>query len=271
MLQKEFSSIVQYKFFRNKITKLIVALLVGAVIIFLISLTFKPTITNSKKDPDNTATKQRFVVTQAYLSGMTSKVTKRDNEIYYYLIPRLNLQVVDDIDTQINKFEVINITLSNYPKGAKYKVVKPHHVNTLENNVDPYFNTSMQADDFDFEKVVSVTDKIEYEVVDGASTPYRDDFARKGDSIEFLVIVYQIGNYDEESIIKSDGKIDSSKYLQYAKIEQESITGEISFIVLVTFENGEQTFKKFNFAIEGEEMVNKSYLNFDPKIDGSKF
>lgn len=259
-----------------KIIIIIGALAGGGLLLALIAMLLSLTgtlggdIIGSEITPVNNASRKRIEVSQAYLSGMVGRVEDRNSELYYYLTPKLNFRVDDDIDSQISRVEIFNVKLSNYPENAVIKSLAPHHVNPYQESIDPYFNTNMLDYDFNFDALESKS-KIEYQVVDGAYTQYIDDFAQSGDFLEFLVLVYKAGNFSEDMIINRDRMIDSSKYLQYAAITPDKINAELSFIVQIAFENGESTYKEFKFQINGEEMVNTGFINFDPKIDGERF
>jgi hypothetical protein len=252
------------------------ALVGGGLLIALIALLISLTgtlggnITGTDITPVKNSSRERIEVSQAYLSGMVGRVVDRNSELYYYLTPKLNFRVDDDIDSPVSKVEIFNIKLNNYPDGAVVKSLAPNHVNPYQDNIDPYFNVNMLDFDFNFDSLESKT-KIEYKVTDGAYTQYIDDFAKSGDFLEFLILVYKAGNFNEDMIINRDRMLDSSKYLQYAEVTADKITAELSFIVQITFENGESTYKEFKFQINGEEMVNTGFINYDPKIDGERF
>lgn len=194
-------------------------------------------------------------VTQAYTSVSIYGDDTKGGSNYDTAVMQYSALVNITTTTEISKFEIKNVKLTNAIKAERAFITWPkHYEQGRDSNTfyEPMGSNSYYKDRKDEGRDFS------YKVVDVAQ--YSDEISKTGGFVDFRYTVYGLGNkFNYEDILNNQKIYSGGKEAIYAGLKQADIESPIEFDVVITFTDKSKSVKHFKLSTDFKEVFEQGF------------
>ena len=174
-----------------------------------------------------------------------------DSRVHLELSPTVNLQLPFEVTQTPQAVTISGLEFTPTPKTGRlvrlYPVNTPRNLTCLGHFFEPC-RSPLAVD-----QVKDMGDSHSYPVKSEPKT--LGELPPNLGPVRFALYLLDVGRYDHDQVMKTEGRFSSQRVLEYAQVDPASITGKLKFNVTVKSADGRSATQRFQAELDGAKLL----------------